>query len=113
MADPLLKPSSLISFTADGIYELDQQITFSSSRPTRYTLSYYAQSPSGSTCAILPSIGTDGGHYEGLPLALSSSWTKYSISYTTNGGTRGFVALVVQCFSGTNNLVYLDQISLS
>ena len=102
----------MVSFSADGIYELDQRITFPA-RATRYTLTYHAQSPSGSVCAIIPSIGTDGGYYESLPLALSTSWAQYSISYTTDGGTRGFVALEVQCFSGTNNVVNIDQVSLS
>ncbi|KAK3938539.1 hypothetical protein QBC46DRAFT_343448 [Diplogelasinospora grovesii] len=102
----------LISFPADGIYELDQLITFPA-QATKYTMTFWAQSPSYANCNVNPSIGTVGtGNYEGTPVTLSSTWIKYSITYTTNGNTSGFVALEVQCSSGTNNQVLIDNVSL-
>ncbi|KAK3332948.1 hypothetical protein B0T19DRAFT_113798 [Cercophora scortea] len=102
----------LISFPADGQFDFDQRLPFPN-KPTKYTMTFWAQSPNPASCWVLPSIGTVGtGLYEGSPFGLSTAWTQYSITYTTNGDTDGFVAIATQCQSGTDNKVYLDQISL-
>ncbi|KAK0710233.1 hypothetical protein B0T26DRAFT_755324 [Lasiosphaeria miniovina] len=102
------------SFAADGLYEWDQRVTLPSRRAA-YTLSFAAQQPAGTGgCYVNPSFGVQGNgdFYEGLLQHVTPAWKTFSITYTTNGGPGGFVAIQIQCTGGEANVVLLDQVSL-
>jgi len=102
----------MISFPADGIYELDQYITFPSV-PVTLSLTFYAFANNPS-CYIYTAFGIVGGNYYAQnQFSMTGSYQRFRISGTTDGNTnRGFVALVAQCSGGTNNSVWIDGISL-
>lgn len=107
-----LSISRLFSFDADGIYELDQYVTLPASATT-LTLTFYAMSPTATSCFIVAGFGARGqSPYIERQIALSGAWTKYTVQAKTDGQTSGYVALVNQCTGGTNNKIYVDDISL-
>jgi len=102
----------LISFPAAGIYELDQYVTFPAT-PVTLTLTFYARATQP-YCLIFAVFGAVGGdYYAQMQFDLTSSYAAYSIQGTTDGYTSGFVALEVNCEDGTNNQVYIDDVTLT
>ena len=104
----------MVSFPGAGIYELDQYVTFPST-PISLTLTFYAMTTQPANyCSILAAFGRrGGGNYAQTQVSVTGTWTGYSVSGTTDGYTLGYVALVVQCEGGTNNEVFIDDITLN
>ncbi|CZR65965.1 uncharacterized protein PAC_15865 [Phialocephala subalpina] len=101
-----------VSFPADGIYELDQHVTFpSTSIPL--TLTFYAKSNT-TGCSIIAVFGIRGGAYFAeKQVQLTTNYAVYSVSGTTDGETLGFVALEVQCSGSTGgSVVLIDGVAL-
>lgn len=84
-------------------------------RATAYTLAFGARNAGGGgACAIIAGFGsrTSGAQFFQRQFPLTATFTQFSIRGTTDGTTNGYVALIVQCFSGENNTVILDAVSL-
>ena len=104
--------SSLFTFPADGIYELDQYVTLPATR-TALTLTFSAKATGNCQIIAVFSARGSGNFYGQRQVALTSTWTTYTVKGTTDGSsTNGFVAVEMQCGSGTNQAVYLDAVSL-
>jgi hypothetical protein len=104
----------LVSFPGQGIYELDQYVTYPST-PVALTLAFYAMTTQPANyCSIVAAFGRRGGEeYIQTQVSVTGTWTEYSVSGVTDGYTLGYVALVVQCEDGTNNEVFIDAITLN
>lgn len=106
----LTSTNSLVSFPADGIYELDQHVTFpSTSIPL--TLTFYAKSNT-TGCSIIVVFGIRGGAYFAeKQVQLTTNYAGYSVSGTTDGEMLGFAASEVQCSGSMESVVFFFVIA--
>jgi hypothetical protein len=102
--------TSKVTFPADGIYELDQKVTYPS---IATTVNFVVYAKSSGSCEITMGCGIQGGAIFGQrTFGLSSTYQSYSLACQTDGETNnGYIAVVTQCSSGPSS-VSLDGLSL-